>query len=197
MIRAVAGIEGSRNRTGLGQQKRLERRDLETIRAGLHSEVFGDLQLNLSLPRVAQAAQNGQRIYVERVAPIHISRGQRPRQATRKQLERGARVTELLKQAQYSPLPISLMGVTLFAVNMGVMDDIDVKKVLSFEHGLHAYLKDKHAALLATIESNGAKWDVKPAKADDNDSKKALKKVCQDAEAELKAAVIEFKKSFA
>jgi F-type H+-transporting ATPase subunit alpha len=54
-------------------------------------------------------------------------------EATRKQLDRGARVTELLKQAQYSPLPISLMGATLFAVNKGFMDDVDVKKVLSFE----------------------------------------------------------------
>ncbi len=48
--------------------------------------------------------------------------------ATRKQLDRGARVTELLKQAQYSPLPISLMGATLFAVNKGFMDSVEVKK---------------------------------------------------------------------
>jgi F-type H+-transporting ATPase subunit alpha len=51
-------------------------------------------------------------------------------EATRKQLDRGARVTELLKQAQYSPLPISLMAASLFAVNKGFMDDVDVKKVL-------------------------------------------------------------------
>jgi F-type H+-transporting ATPase subunit alpha len=118
-------------------------------------------------------------------------------ESTRKQLDRGARVTELLKQGQYQPLPISLMGVTLFAVNMGAMDDIEVKKVLAFEHGLHAYLKDKHAELLASIEKNGAKWDAKPAKADDSDAKKSLKKICADAETELKAAVAAFKKSFA
>ena len=106
-------------------------------------------------------------------------------------------MTELLKQSQYSPLPISLMGVTLFAVNQGFMDDVDVKKVLAFESGLHSYLKDKHAPMLATIEKNGPKWDAKPAKADDSDSKKSMKKVCQDAEAELKAAVADFKKSFA
>jgi F-type H+-transporting ATPase subunit alpha len=52
-------------------------------------------------------------------------------------------VTELLKQAQYSPLPISLMGATLFAVNKGYLDDVDVKKVLAFEHGLHQHLKSK------------------------------------------------------
>jgi F-type H+-transporting ATPase subunit alpha len=96
-------------------------------------------------------------------------------EATRKQLERGARVTELLKQAQYSPLSISLMGATLFAVNKGFMDDVDVKKVLAFESGLHAHLKDKHAALLAKLES---------AKAMD-----------KDAEAELNAAIVAFKAS--
>jgi F-type H+/Na+-transporting ATPase subunit alpha len=84
-------------------------------------------------------------------------------------------VTELLKQAQYTPQPISLMGATLFAVNKGYLDDIDVKKVLPFEAGMHAYLKDKHAALLAKLES---------AKAMD-----------KDAEAELSAAIAEFKKT--
>ena len=91
--------------------------------------------------------------------------------------DRGARVTELLKQAQYSPLPISLMGTTLFAVNKGYLDDIDVKKVLSFESGLHGHLKDKHAALLAKLEND-----------------KAMDK---DAEAELASAIEAFKKTFA
>jgi F-type H+-transporting ATPase subunit alpha len=118
-------------------------------------------------------------------------------EATRKQLDRGARVTELLKQAQYSPLPISLMGVTLFAVNKGFLDDVAVAKVLAFEHGLHAYLKDKNAALLATIEKNGAKWDNKPAKDSDSDEKKSFKKVCIDGEAELNTAIGAFKKTFA
>ena len=98
-------------------------------------------------------------------------------EATRKQLERGARVTELLKQAQYSPLPISLMASTLFAVNKGFLDDIDVKKVLDFEHGLHQFLKTSHAALLAKLEKDRA--------------------MDKDAEAELTAAVGAFKKSFA
>src|SRR5213596_1309549 len=74
--------------------------------------------------------------------------------ATRKQLDRGARVTELLKQAQYSPLPISLMGATLFAVNKGFLDDVDVKKALAFEHGMHQHLKTSHAALLKKIEDS-------------------------------------------
>jgi len=70
-----------------------------------------------------------------------------------------------------------LMGATLFAVNKGFMDDIEIKKILSFEHGLHAYLKDKHAPLLAKLEAS-----------------KALDK---EAETELTAAVGAFKKSFA
>jgi F-type H+/Na+-transporting ATPase subunit alpha len=98
-------------------------------------------------------------------------------EATRKQLDRGARVTELLKQPQYSPLPISLMAASLFAVNKGFLDDIDIKRVLPFEHGLHAYLRDKHAALLSKLEAD-----------------KAMDK---DAEAELNTAVGAFKKSFA
>jgi len=69
--------------------------------------------------------------------------------------------------------------------------------VLAFEHGLHAYLKDKNAALLATIEKNGAKWDNKPAKDSDSDEKKSFKKVCIDGEAELNTAIGAFKKTFA
>ena len=106
-------------------------------------------------------------------------------------------MTELLKQAQYSPLPISLMAASLFAVNKGYFDDLDVKKVLAFEHGLHQYLRDKHAPLLATIEKNGAKWDNKPAKDSDSDDKKSFKKMCIDAEAQLQSAIEAFKKSFA
>jgi F-type H+-transporting ATPase subunit alpha len=97
--------------------------------------------------------------------------------ATRKQLDRGARVTELLKQQQYSPLSISLMAATLFAVNKGFMDSIEVKQVLPFEHGLHQFLKSSHAPLLDKIE--------------------AAKAMDKDAEAELTAAVTAFKKSFA
>jgi F-type H+-transporting ATPase subunit alpha len=97
--------------------------------------------------------------------------------ATRKQLDRGARVTELLKQPQYSPLPVSLMAASIFAVNKGYMDDIDVKKVLAFEHGLHQHLKSSHAALLQKLEND-----------------KAMDK---DAEGELTRAIEAFKKSFA
>src|SRR2546427_692209 len=96
-------------------------------------------------------------------------------EATRKQLDRGARVTELLKQAQYSPLPISLMGATLFAVNKGFLDDVDVKKALAFDAALHNHMKTKQAALLQKIEES--------------------RQLDKDGEVALAAAVAEFKKS--
>jgi F-type H+-transporting ATPase subunit alpha len=69
------------------------------------------------------------------------------------------------------------MASTLYAVNKGYLDDIEVKRVLPFEHGLHSYLKDKHAALLNKLEAD-----------------KAMDK---DAEAEMNTAIAAFKKSFA
>jgi len=97
-------------------------------------------------------------------------------EATRKQLDRGARVTELLKQPQYSPLPISLMAVSLFAVNKGYFDTIDVKNVLAFESGLHNFMKTSHGALLQKIEDT--------------------KQLDKDGEAQLAAAIADFKKTF-
>ena len=77
-------------------------------------------------------------------------------EATRKQLDRGARVTELLKQKQYSPLPIARMGLSLFAVNKGYFDDVDVVNILKIEKDLHDHFlnNDKLANLLATIQKN-------------------------------------------
>jgi F-type H+-transporting ATPase subunit alpha len=69
------------------------------------------------------------------------------------------------------------MAASLFAVNKGYFDDLEVKRVLAFEAGLHSFLKDKHAALLAKLEND-----------------KAMDK---DAEAELTAGIQAFKKTFA
>ena len=73
-------------------------------------------------------------------------------EATRKQLERGKMVTELMKQAQFAPMTVPEMAVTLFAVNKGYLDDVDVKKALAFESGLQAFIKSKYKALLDKIE---------------------------------------------
>jgi F-type H+-transporting ATPase subunit alpha len=73
-------------------------------------------------------------------------------EATRKQLERGRRVTELMKQPQYEPLQVWEMALTLFAVNNGYFDDIDVKKALAAERALRDHAKGKYADLVKRIE---------------------------------------------
>src|SRR5215467_3841332 len=74
-------------------------------------------------------------------------------EATRKQLERGRMVTELMKQPQYQPLQVWEQAVILFAVNNQYFDDIDVKKALPAEKALRDYLKTKAAALVDRIET--------------------------------------------
>ncbi|KAA0010699.1 F0F1 ATP synthase subunit alpha [Billgrantia pellis] len=76
-------------------------------------------------------------------------------EATRKQLEHGQRVTELMKQKQYSPLSVAEMSLSLFAANEGFLDDVEVSKVLDFERALHDYMKSEHAELLDKINQTG------------------------------------------
>ncbi|HNY46031.1 MAG TPA: F0F1 ATP synthase subunit alpha [Casimicrobium sp.] len=73
-------------------------------------------------------------------------------EATRKQLERGRLVTELMKQAQYAPLSVSEMAFTLFGVNGGFFDDVPVAKALAAEKALHKYMQTKFADLTKRIE---------------------------------------------
>src|SRR5881227_2511167 len=73
-------------------------------------------------------------------------------EATRKQLDRGRLVTELMKQPQYQPLQVNEMAVTLFGVNKGYYDDVPVDKALAFESALRAYLKSKYTTLMHSIE---------------------------------------------
>ena len=76
-------------------------------------------------------------------------------EATRKQIERGQRVTEIMKQAQYSPLSVAQMAVSLFAANEGFLDDIAVAKVRDFEDGLQGFMKSEHGKLLEKINQTG------------------------------------------
>jgi F-type H+-transporting ATPase subunit alpha len=76
-------------------------------------------------------------------------------EATRKQLARGERVTELMKQPQYSPLSVATMAVSLFAANEGYLDDVDATKVVDFEAALHDYMKSSKQKLLDQINENG------------------------------------------
>ncbi len=76
-------------------------------------------------------------------------------EATRKQLERGERVTELMKQPQYSPMSVAEMAVSLFAANEGYLDDVDASKVVDFESALQGYMKSNKADLLNKINETG------------------------------------------
>src|SRR5258707_862718 len=91
--------------------------------------------------------------------------------ATRKQLERGRMVTELMKQPQYQPLQVWEMALTLFAVNNDYFDDIDVKKALAAEKSMRDYIKGKYASLVKTME------DKKDLSADEE---KSLKSAIED-----------------
>jgi F-type H+-transporting ATPase subunit alpha len=76
-------------------------------------------------------------------------------ETTRKQIERGQRVTELMKQNQYSPMSVSQMAVSLFAANEGYLDQVEVSKVRDFEDTLQGYMKSEHADLMDKIDASG------------------------------------------
>jgi F-type H+-transporting ATPase subunit alpha len=98
-------------------------------------------------------------------------------EATRKQLDRGRLVTELMKQSQYAPLSVAEQTLTLFAVNRGDYDDVPVEKALAFESALRGFMKSKYGALLEKIEST--------------------KDLDADGEKALAAAIEDFKKNSA
>lgn len=95
--------------------------------------------------------------------------------ATRRQLERGRRVVELLKQPQYVTLEVWEMAVSLYAINNGYLDDVDVEQILAFEKGLKDYLRSKYADLIERIQANA--------------------KLSKEDDAELAAAIQDFKKN--
>jgi len=72
-------------------------------------------------------------------------------EATRKQLERGQRVTEVMKQPQYSPLSVAHMAISLYAANEGYLDDVELKKIGDFEAAVHSYMDAEHADLIQAI----------------------------------------------
>jgi F-type H+-transporting ATPase subunit alpha len=76
-------------------------------------------------------------------------------EATRNQIQRGQRVTELMKQVQYSPYSIAEMAVSLFAATKGFLDDVEVNKVVDFEDALQGYMKANQADLLSKINESG------------------------------------------
>ncbi len=96
-------------------------------------------------------------------------------EATRKQLERGQRITELMKQKQYSPLSVAEMALSLFVAEKGYLDDVPVSEIGAFEAALQDFMHGQHAALLHKINETG-NYDA-------------------EIEAQLKSAVESFKQS--
>ena len=74
---------------------------------------------------------------------------------TRKQIERGQRVTELMKQMQYQPMSVAQTAVSLFAANQGFLDDVEVSKVVDFEAALQSYMKSEFVDLMNQINESG------------------------------------------
>ena len=73
--------------------------------------------------------------------------------ATRKQLDHGQRVTELMKQNQYAPMSIAEQAAVIYASNEGYLADVPVNKVGAFEAGLLRYLRDQHGDFMADIDN--------------------------------------------
>jgi F-type H+-transporting ATPase subunit alpha len=92
--------------------------------------------------------------------------------ATRQQLDRGQRVTELMKQKQYSPLSVGQMAVSLFAADRGYLDDVELSKISAFEAALIDHMASSRADLLSALDEGN--WN-------------------DDVESQLKAALEDFK----
>ena len=75
-------------------------------------------------------------------------------EATRNQLERGQRVTELMKQKQYAPMTVADMAVSLYAANEGFLDDVEVNKVVAFEEAMLAHIRSNNQGMLDDINAN-------------------------------------------
>ena len=76
-------------------------------------------------------------------------------EATRKQLERGQRVMELMKQRQYTPMSVGMMAISLFAVEKGYLDDVEKDSIDAFESALQDFIGSNYAEELSMIDSEG------------------------------------------
>ena len=95
--------------------------------------------------------------------------------ATRRQLERGQRGVEILKQGQNAPLPVEQQVSILFALNEGFLDDVEIDSVIGWEQAFHGYMTSNHSDILKNIVDEGD--------------------ISSDTEESLKSAIDNFKKS--
>ena len=96
--------------------------------------------------------------------------------ATQAQLNRGQRLTEILKQPQFTPMPVEQQVLIIWTATKGLVDDIEVADLKKFEQGLQAFVENSHASLLEKIRDR--------------------KKLDEELETEMRAAVTEFKQRF-
>ncbi len=123
------------------------------------------INAGLSVSRVGGAAQT--KIMKKLVGGIRIAQAQYRElaafaqfasdldEATRKQLERGKRITEIMKQKQYHPLSVAEMALVLFAADQGYLDDVPVNKLAEFEHELLNDLRKNHKEFMDKINQTG------------------------------------------
>ncbi len=97
--------------------------------------------------------------------------------ATQRQLNRGARLVEILKQPQYEPLPVEKQVIIIYAANNGYVDEYEVGDIQRYERELQAFLESRHQQLLDDLRDK--------------------KKIDDDLEGRIKAALDEFKGQFA
>ena len=95
--------------------------------------------------------------------------------ATRRQLERGQRGVELLKQGQNAPLPVEQQVSILYALNEGYLDDVEIDSVIGWEQEFHSYMTSNHSDVLKNISEEGD--------------------ISSDTEESLKSAINNFKQS--
>ena len=91
-------------------------------------------------------------------------------EATRKQLERGQRTTDVMKQKQYAPMSVAEMALSIYSVNNGYMDKVDRKKIVEFEAALLSFARSSHKL---TLDAINAKPELKANEA-------GLKNICED-----------------
>ena len=96
-------------------------------------------------------------------------------ETTRKQLERGQRVTELMKQKQYAPLSVGEIALSLYSANEGFLDSLPLNKILPFEAGMHQFFRNSYQDLMADMDKSGS-WN-------------------EEIEGKFKAGITEFKKT--
>ncbi len=131
--------------------------DINLFNSGIRPAV----NAGLSVSRVGGAAQT--KIIKKLVGSVRIALAQYREleafsqfasdldEATRKQLERGQRMMEILKQPQYAPLSVAEMAISWFIVDRGLLDDVELKKVCDFESAFLSYLKDEHKDFIDSI----------------------------------------------